>query len=138
MLARVILVQGWTDALSVTGRAVLHTQPPTVACKMKAQLECACTMHARLATIRNAQSVTINKISVLELSRKFVKSALLVGYVHPLLNSPLGTHKTFCSRNLAVLELPLAHMTPPGGGGGAEAEAKKNMSDFFFFELTKF
>ncbi len=45
---------------------------------MKAQLE---YMHisARSAPIFYAQSVLINKISASELSRKFIKSALLVG-----------------------------------------------------------
>ncbi len=39
----------------------------------------AYTFFARLALICYAQSVLINKISASELSRKFVKSALLVG-----------------------------------------------------------
>ncbi len=44
-----------------------------------------CTLHARfilhvLAPIFYARSVLVNKISASELSRKFFKSALLVGY----------------------------------------------------------
>ncbi len=58
------------------------TQPPTVVCKAEAQLEyihiaytCFCTFGTDLP----AQSVLINEISASELSRKFIKSALLVG-----------------------------------------------------------
>ncbi len=61
----------------------MHTQPPTVACKMEAQSEYVhiahtfffCTFGADLY----AQSVIIHKISASELSRRFIKSALLVG-----------------------------------------------------------
>ncbi len=63
---------------------VMHsgTQPPTVARKMEAQSEnvhVACTFLTRFGTDSYAQSVHINKISASELSRKFIKSALLVG-----------------------------------------------------------
>ncbi len=49
---------------------------------MEAQLEyvhVACTLFSRLAPDLRAQSVLSNKISALELRRKFIKSALLVG-----------------------------------------------------------
>ncbi len=60
------------------------TQPPTVASKMKAQLEhvTRCIhVFAHLGADTYAQSVLINKISASELSRKSVESALLVGSV---------------------------------------------------------
>ncbi len=50
---------------------------------MEAQLEyahVACTLSRTLGTDLHARSALINKISALELSRKFIKSALLVGY----------------------------------------------------------
>ncbi len=64
------------------GGAPVPAQPPTVVCKMEAQLEytqCIVHVFARLAPICNAQPVLINKISAVELSLKFIKSALLVG-----------------------------------------------------------
>ena len=54
------------------------TQPPTVVCKVEAQLayiHVAYTFDAELY----AQSVLIDKISASVLSRKLIKSALLVG-----------------------------------------------------------
>ncbi len=61
------------------------TQPPTVVCKMEAQLEYVTSTRgthafARLGTNLYAQSVHINKISASELSSKFIKGALLVGF----------------------------------------------------------
>ena len=58
------------------------TQPPMVACKMEAQLEhvlIACTFLTRSGTDLHAWSVLGNKVSASEPSRRFVKSALLVG-----------------------------------------------------------
>ncbi len=60
------------------------TQPPTVVYKLKVQVEYTCiyTLHTHFCTFGAdlyAQSVLINKISESELSRKFIKSALLVG-----------------------------------------------------------
>ena len=60
------------------------TQPPTVVCKMEVQLEYVpYTLHTRFCTFGtdlHAQSMLINEIYVSELSRKFIKSALLVGH----------------------------------------------------------
>ncbi len=60
------------------------TQPPTVACiAVEAQWKRVCIAYmflARLAPIRTLSRVLSNKISASELSRKFIKSALLVGY----------------------------------------------------------
>ncbi len=61
----------------------LCTQPPTVICKMEAQLENAhisYTFFARLAPSCMLSRCLFTKISASELSRKFIKSALLVGY----------------------------------------------------------
>ncbi len=60
------------------------SQPPTVVCKMESQLKYIRThcihVFARLTPICTyAQLVIINNISTSELSRKFIKSALLVG-----------------------------------------------------------
>ncbi len=58
------------------------TQPATVVCKIKAQLEyahLACTFLPRFGADLYAQLVLINKISALELRRKCIKSALSVG-----------------------------------------------------------
>ena len=58
------------------------TQPPTVVCKMEAQLEYihnAYTFFCTFGADLYAQSVFINKISALELSWKFIKGALMVG-----------------------------------------------------------
>ncbi len=54
------------------------TQPPTVVCKMEAQLK---YLHIAYTVFANSysQSVFINKISASELSQKFIKSAFLVG-----------------------------------------------------------
>ena len=60
---------------------VVHTQPPTVVNKMEAQLEyMPYTLQNTFGADLYAKSVLINKISASELSRKFTKSALLVGY----------------------------------------------------------
>ncbi len=60
------------------------TQPQTVClCKRKAQLEhmvhVACTFFGTFGADVYAQSALSDKIPALELSRKFIKSALLVG-----------------------------------------------------------
>ncbi len=57
-----------------------HTQPPTVVCKMEAHLEYIATVLAYLAPICTLSRCLL-KISALELSRKFIKVALLVGYI---------------------------------------------------------
>ncbi len=61
----------------------LPAQPPMVIYKMEAQLEYVPrTLHTRYCTFGtdlHAQSVIINKISASELTRKFIKSLLLVG-----------------------------------------------------------
>ena len=52
---------------------------------MEAQSEyvhVAYTFFARLGADLRAQSVPINKISASELTRKFIKGALLVGYAY--------------------------------------------------------
>ncbi len=72
-----LLVQAGTVEL-------VHTQPPTVACKMEAQSEHAHIAYtgfffARSAPTLHAQSVLTNKISASELSRKFIKGLLLAG-----------------------------------------------------------
>ncbi len=62
----------------------VFAQPPTVACKTETQFEYVTRcihVFARLVADSFAQSVLSNKISASELSRKFIKSALLVGYV---------------------------------------------------------
>ena len=60
------------------------TQPPSVGCKMESPLEylhisSSINVFAHFGANLYAQSVFINKISASELSRKFIKSALLVG-----------------------------------------------------------
>ncbi len=58
------------------------SQPATVACKIGSSVEtCTRCVHVfpRLAPILNARSVLSNKIFASELSREFIKSALLVG-----------------------------------------------------------
>ncbi len=60
------------------------TQPPTVVCKVEAQLEytrIACTFFACLALTCMLSQCLLNKISASELSRKFIRDALLVGQV---------------------------------------------------------
>ncbi len=64
----------------------MASQRPTVVCKMETQLEYmyVYTMYTRVCmfgVFLYAQSVLINKISALELSQKFIRSALLVGYL---------------------------------------------------------
>ncbi len=53
-------------------------QPPMAVCKMEAQSEYVHVAHT-FGTNLHAQSVLINKISASELSREFIKTALLVG-----------------------------------------------------------
>ena len=60
-----------------------YAQPPTVVGNTEAQSEhvhIAFTFFARLAPDLHAQSVLSNKISASDLSQKFIKGALLVGY----------------------------------------------------------
>ena len=71
--------------LQRNNRAALQQESPTtntLVCKIGAQSEyvhVAYTFYAHLAPDLYAQSVVSNKISASELSRKFIKSALLVG-----------------------------------------------------------
>ena len=63
----------------------LPARPPMVVCKMEAQLDyrythCTHVFFCMFGSDLYAQSVLINKISESELSRKFTKSVLLVGY----------------------------------------------------------
>ncbi len=61
---------------------VFHTQPPTVACKMEVQSEYVCVartfLHVLAPTCMPSRCL-VTKISAPELSRKFIKSALLAG-----------------------------------------------------------
>ncbi len=64
------------------GGTTYTTQPPTVACRNGSSVGILYTLHTRLCTFGAdlyAQSVLTNKNSASELSRKFIKSALLVG-----------------------------------------------------------
>ena len=68
---------------NVPYRDIIPTQPPTVACKNGSSVGmCTSCIHvfASSSTDLHAQSALIDKISASELRRKFIKSALLVGY----------------------------------------------------------
>ena len=61
---------------TASGSLFLTTaQPPTMVCKMKAQAQWLHFAH----TLLQAQLGLVDKISASELSRKFIKTALLVG-----------------------------------------------------------
>ncbi len=97
------------------------TQPPTVVWKMEAHLKCVPTtrcMHvfARLAPTCNAPSVLINKISASEHSRKFIKSASLVGTVSAGVRLPPSLGR-WCRSFLLFLfpALPLCLLINWGG-----------------------
>ena len=76
--------------LIITSLRTLTTQPPMAVCKNGSAVgiytHCI-HVFARLALIRMPQSVLINKISASEVSRKFIESALLVGYLFQRRNS---------------------------------------------------
>ena len=82
-----LLVQGCPGLPEVSGKVKRRAKPEPNhegwKCKIEAQSEyvhIACTFFAHLAPSLYAQSMPINKISAAELSRKSIKSALLVGY----------------------------------------------------------
>ena len=90
----------WIDAnVHKTHSSLLYrlptdpTQPPTVVCKMEAQLNyihIAYTFFCTFGADLHAQ--LINKISASELSRKFIKSVMSVGY---LPNPPPSKNASF-------------------------------------------
>ena len=98
----------------------LHTQPPTVVCKMEARLECTIyTLHivtfifCTFGADFHAQSEELtNKICASELSRKSIKGALLVG--HPTL-SLFSSQSCFClnSRRLLLRPQPSSPLLSP-------------------------
>ena len=71
-LGTILRPVGFTKSFKKT-----YTQPPMVVCKMEVQFEY--TIAYTFGANSYAQSVLINKIFASELSRKFSKSALLVG-----------------------------------------------------------
>ncbi len=68
---------------------------------------------ARWVPILFAQSVLINRISALKLSRKFIKSALLVGYSSPPLSPKILLPEQNFSSSTSSVPLPCSLLQPP-------------------------
>ncbi len=73
--------------MAAAAAAAPSPQPPTVVCKAKTQLDyihISYTCFARLAQICMLSRCLLKEISASELSRKFTKTALLVGPPFPV------------------------------------------------------
>ena len=97
-------------------------QPPTVLSKMKAQLESITQCIHILHFWHSVGAYYCNKLSVLELSRKFTKSALLVGWY------PQHSFSEWAANLATTVHTSLSKLRK----GQGEAILEKSKLSFFF------